>query len=387
MSCLPLFSFGPSFPSALRSAESSLISRSNAQCLSMPSMTPQVTQTSEALYDKLSKVSVSHRRLDSFEWVMTRSAPNTPPTSGETNDKPFSPPPQRLATSAPLPVPGELWSTGPQRNIGKPQRGYLDWWSSPSLSNGTGYAMIPKDEEFEEDSISCARRSTTKPSIPYVFEGRSDAGRRVRVSSTSGVRARLRPSHELNALGIVLPDIPPPSPPRLEASTTAELPLAHQTTSSTSPSRPPKRVTFSPIVDEVTLESFSDFKEQRPTHWGSYLPSSFLVAQPPLPRTTSTPATQAKAAIRPILRRSTSPTSHVTRNTAMTHLSAKRNESTPVVVSSIPAQRPSVSNSPVIGHASRDTNEEDKAFALLLRATHEPSRRRGDPVVSNTASG
>lgn len=386
MSCLPLFSFSPSFPSALRSAESSTISRSNKQCLSTLSMTPRFTQTIEPLYDKLSKVSVSHRRLDSFEWVMTRSAPNTPPTSGETNVEPLSPPPQRLATSAPLPVPSELWSTGPQRKIGKPQRGYFDWWSSRSFSNGTGYATIPKDEEYEEATIFRGRRSTTKPSIPYEFGGRSDVGRRVRASSTTEFRGRLHPSHELNALGIVLPDTPPPSPPTLEAPNTAELHLAHESTSSTSPSRPPKRVTFSPIVDEVTLESFSDFKEQRQMHWGSYLPSSFLVAQPPLPRTTSRPATQAKTATRPILRRSTSFTSQVTRNLEMTHLSAKRNESMLVVVLPIPAQRPSVSNSPVIGHSSRDTIEADKAFASLLRATHNPSRRRCDSLLSNTAS-
>ncbi|KAF3032236.1 hypothetical protein E8E11_002528 [Didymella keratinophila] len=350
-------------------------------------MTPQVTQTSDDLYDKLSQVSVSHRRLNSFEWVMTQSAPNTPPTSGETSHKSFSPPPQRPAASAPLPVPGELWSTGPRRKIGKPQRGYFDWWSSPSLSNGTGYAMIPNSEEHEEENVSYARRSITTPSIPYVSEGRRDAERSFRASSTCGIRGGLRLCHELNALGIVLPDTPPPSPPpTLEASNTAELHLAHQTPSSTSPSRPPKRVTFSPIVDEVTLESFSDFNEQHPTHWGSYLPSSFLVARPSLPRTTSMPATQAKTATRPILRRSTSFMSQITRNTEMTYLSAKGDESTPVVVSSIPAPRPSVSHSPVTGHASRGTNEADKAFASLLRATHKPSPRRYGSLLSNRAS-
>jgi hypothetical protein len=386
MSCLPLFSFSPSIPSVLRPAEGSTVPNPHAQCLATPPITPRVTSASEDLYDKLSQVSVSHRRVDSFEWVMTQSAPNTPSTPDGTSFRPFSPPPQRLTSSAPLPVPGELWSTGPQRKIGKPQRGYFDWWSSPSFSNSTGYAMIPTDEACEEQNASHARRSITGPSTPHVSEEGTDAGPCSRASSTDADRDQLQPSQGLNALGIVLHDTPPPSPSTLKALNTANPYIARQTPSSASSSRLPKRVTFSPIIDEVALSPFSEFKEQRPTHWGSYLPSSFLVARPPLPRTASMPAARTMTATRPILRRAGSSEPRFTRSTEMAKLSSNETERTPVVVPSIPTQRPSVSHSPVVGHANRNTNEADKAFASLLRGTHKPSRRRRDSLLSNASS-
>lgn len=386
MSCLPLFSFSPSLTSALKPGEDSSNSRSNAQCPATPSMTSRVTHASEDLYDKLSQVSVSHRRVDSFEWIMNQSAPNTPPASHETSFEPFSPPPQRLATSAPLPVPGELWSTGPQRNFRKPQRGYFNWWSSPSLKNGTGYTMIPDEEEHEDRHAFPRRKSIAGPSRSHTVEARTSTWSCARASSTCGDRNQLESSQKLNALGIVLPDTPPPSPPDSKVSSTAESFLAYQILSGTSSPRRPKRVTFSPVIDEVTLGAFPDFKEQRSAPWGSYLPSSFLVAQPSLPRTCSMPVTQAKTAIRPILRRSTSSDPQFSRNTEMAHILSKKEEPTPVVISSLPAQRPAVSHSPVVGHASRDTDEADKAFALLLRATHKPVRRRCDSLLSIASS-
>lgn len=383
MSCLPFFSFSAALSSAVRHVEGSTTPGSDARPPENIFDDARITGASEDLYDKLSRVSVSHRRVDSFEWAMTQSAPNTPQTSDEPSHKPFSPPPKRMTTSAPLPVPGELWSTGPKS--GKPQRGYFDWWSSPSLSNGTGYARIPNTAEDMDKDGSYAY-IFPRQSIQCVSKECTEAERRSRSPSTYGQRNQLRPSQELNALGIIFPDTPPPNPPTSKALNTAGLHRAHPASASTSSSRQSKRVAFSPVIDEVTLESFFDRNEPPSKHWGSYLPSSFLVAQPSLPRTTSLPAPRGKTALRPILRRSTSFMSQSTRNSEMVHLSAKEDRNVSVVDSSLPAQRPSVSHSPVVGYANRGTNEADQAYASLLQSTQKPLRRTCDSLPSNSLS-
>ncbi|KAF1931111.1 uncharacterized protein M421DRAFT_90207 [Didymella exigua CBS 183.55] len=368
MSCLPLFSFGPSKSSAYKPSDRS---KPDAQCLPSRPMMPETAHLNEGVYDKLAQVSVSHRRLDSFEWVLTQSAPNTPPTSDSTSSKAFSPPPGRFITSAPLPVPDELWSYSQHAKGGKQQQGYFDWWPSPSLVNCNGYAMIPDDEEHYDRYALAARQSNTDSSRSRAIGVRTCKESRSHAAPALGGNDRLRPSQNLSALGIVLPDSPPPNPPMPKVSKTSEPHVAPGTSSRASPSRLPKRVTFSPVIDELTLASFSDLNEQSSSSWGSYLPSSFLVARAPLSRTTSLPPKQANIIVRPILRRSTSSDAQPTRITEMVQLPPSagcKNKGN--VTSPMPAQRLSVSQSPIIGNPRRDSSDKEKVFVSLLHASH-----------------
>lgn len=343
----------------------------------------------ESLYDKLAQVSVSHRRVDSFEWVMTQSAPNTPPTSDGTSFKPYSPPPERLVSSASLPVPNEHWSTGSASKRGKQQRGYFDWWSSPSLGNGNGYAMIPGDEEHNERCASTLRQSIAGPSISHLTQARTKEPGTSTTLSSSENDDRLQPSQELNALGIVFPDTPPPSPPTSKVLKTPQSYVAHIASPRTPAPRLPKRVTFSPVIDAVTLESFPDYNEQHSSPWGSYLPSSFLVARPALHRTSSLPVTKATTVIRPILRRSTPSEVQPTRTTEMVRLSPRTDsKDTTTVNSPLPAQRLLLAKAHGTEHKDlgRASSEADKAFVSLLQEPHKASWRRCDSLLSNVSS-
>lgn len=84
-------------------------------------------------------------------------------------------------------------------------------------------------------------------------------------------------------------------------------PQSPQITTRAPLTRLPKRVAFSSVIDEVVLESTeAGYSGQQPMMWSSYLPSSYLVARPPLTRATSLPTHRSKSAVRPILRRSPS---------------------------------------------------------------------------------
>jgi hypothetical protein len=149
----------------------------------------------------------------------------------------------------------------------------------------------------------------------------------------------------------------------------------------------PKRVSFSPVIDEVILESPTEAESSKyeTPSWGSYLPSSFLVARPPLPRTTSLPAIRERHVIRPILRHSISSDSHsaprlsldftAVNSTEMTQVSQKENSDSPShsigEPSSMPTQRISTSESQAHGrrHTEEDPEAVDRAFVELLEAT------------------
>ena len=391
MSCLPLFSFSPSIPSALKPNNDLPVLRSGEQGPVTSSTIPKSTEMVESLYDKLSRVSVSHRRVDSFEWVMTQSAPNTPPTSLDSNHQPYSPPPTRLVGSAPLPVPNETWSTSSRPFEGRGKRGYFDWWSSPSLVNSKGYARISAVEE-EDDTDRPAPTSTGRESVTGSSRSPSPEARMQTSASSPNGGNHLRASQELNALGIVFPCTPPASPP---ASRTWKSPRpsgSPKVSPRVSATCLPKRVSFSPIVDEVVLETFPDFEssKQPPSYWGSYLPSSFLVARPPLPRTASFPVPRRTIATRPILKRSTSlnhqPSYESTPSTEMIPLSPRTDaEDTVMVASPIPTQRLPVAALRADGHRHMggDLGEPDRVFVSLLQAAQKPARRRCDSLLSD----
>ncbi|KAF9697501.1 hypothetical protein EKO04_003979 [Ascochyta lentis] len=405
MSCLPLLSFSPSIPSVFRPYNPSPVLGPGQKEPLTPISTPELCEDLESPYDKLSQVSVSHRRVDSFEWVMTQSAPNTPPTSGESSCELFSPVPARLIRSAPLPVPNESWSRISKPGEAREKRGYFDWWTSPSLGNDKGYTKISEDEGLGEhdllaftstrQNMSAGSARAPKAQIHESAASHTHAGR----CFPSTENHQVRPSQELNALGIVFPYTPPPSPP---VPTVAKSPPPiYSPNPSLSQSTPPlpKRVSFSPVIDEVIFETSSDSKSlvQQPLSWGSYLPSSFLVARPPLPRTTSSPVSRKKTAIRPILRRSTS-LNHAVYNdlrssredkksTEMIRLPPlqqgdERTTCETSISSSMPTQR--LSSGAMYTSDSRA--ETDRAFAMLLQTTKKPARRRCDSMVSIKSS-
>lgn len=387
MSCLPLFSFSPSIAAAFRPLDDLSVSKSDEQCPSAPSIASKTINTPNSLYDKLSPVSVSHRRVDSFEWVITQSAPNTPPMLDGTGFRPYSPQPERLVSSAPLPVPNEHWSTRPKPMRGQQQRRYLDWWYSPSWSNGNGYALIPEVEEHDDRHDSILSSSSAGSPKSHTTKAETSTGSRSRPRAATLCprdHDELRPSQELNALGIVLPDTPPPSPPTSKFFDTPQPYVGRKNDPRTTNRRLPKRVTFSPVIDEVILESCSDINEQQPSPWGSYLPSSFLVARPPLPRTASLPVIKAKTCVRPILRRSSNSETQPTRTTEMIHLSPSTEfRFTTTVDSPLPVQRLSVSQLTVSGVPGGDLGDAERAMASLLQATHKPSRGRSVSVLSH----
>lgn len=390
MSCLPLFSFSPSMPTAPKAQVDQPIPEPQEQRLASLSMSPEACRSPDDLYDKLSQVSVSHRRIDSFEWVMTQSAPNTPQTRSES----FSPPPARRVGSAPLPVPNETWSSNPKPRMGGRKRGYFDWWPSPTLGfGGEGYTRVSTSETEDEDmseSESNSRRSIAGPSRPLIPERTQDP------ASPSTGNSQLLPSQELNALGIIFPPTPPSTPPTTSTSEASPPSSPPMNSLQTTP-RLPKRVTFSPIIDKVELESFPDFDYQRqpPPSWGSYLPSSFLVARPTLNRTTSSPVpTLSKRVVapRPILKRS-SFLNHQLGNdsipsTEMTRMSSGANtKGVPGVASPLPSQRLSITASRTDGvrQLGGGSGQADSAFVALLQAAQKPTRSRCDSLLSNTS--
>jgi hypothetical protein len=410
MPCLPLMSFSSSISSVLRPSDPPIRSGLSENEHPIPILTPNSPTGFESPYDKLSRMSVSHRRNDSFEWV-TQSAPNTPPTLGEASYEPYTPPPARLIGSAPLPVPNESWTGVPSPHEEKGQRRLFDWWSLPSFSNDKGYAKIPIYEEWGQHDAHTSNEATDESSAappkalaPQEQKAPALDARSARLTSLRE-NNQLRPSEELNALGILFLSTPPPSPSGLTISKPA-LPFVSPHISSRVPApRLPKRVSFSPVIDEVISEPFPDFTppEQQSLTWGSYLPSSFLVARPPLPRTTSLPMSRGKTIIRPILRRSTSqndyPSYHSRLNcplagsTEMIRLSPQSIEKStaPYDVaepSPMPTQR--LSASALRSHRQRcidqSTEEADRAFVSLLEVAQKPARRRCDSMLSTTSS-
>ncbi|KAJ8117427.1 hypothetical protein OPT61_g1365 [Boeremia exigua] len=357
-----------------------------------PAKTLRTSAVNDGLYDKLSQVSVSHRRVDSFEWVMTQSAPNTPPTTLNSGLKSFSPPPARLVESAPLPVPGELWSLSSSPRKEPPQkRGYFDWWPSPFAGTSTGYTKVPSVEDADEVVLQMHARDeafTAEILRPLKPDDRTKAP----VSSPFEIE-QLRTPQELNALGIVFTDSPPHSPSISDVS------------ESTQPSAPPKdlreaaprvskRVSFSPLIDEVVLETFPehDYMSTPASHWGSYLPSSFLVARPPLTRTASSPVPRRTMAARPILKRSTSSMSHATEeatpSTEMIGLSRKIEFEDAIAVSPIPTQRLSAATLRTGGQrqVGETSDETDSVFVTALQAMSKSGRRRCDSLLSDGTS-
>lgn len=399
MSCLPLFSFNSSILTAFRPYGSPPVSELGGQ---EPEISVTLSESSEELespYDKLSQVSVSHRRVDSFEWVMTHSAPNTPPTMGDSTGS-YSPPLERLIESAPLPVPNENWSTYPNVCEGKERRGYFDWWSSPSLENGQGYFKISQDERRVERSSKPPARSAYGSRTSYTVKAQVHIdpvshAHSTDLSSSTMENNQLGHSHEFNALGIVFSDIPSPSPLASICSKSLQSQDLPAVSSQVSAPRLPKRVSFSPIVYEVVLEAFPNLespRQQQPS-WGSYLPSSFLVARPPLLRTSSSPAPKGKTAIRPILRRSTSlnhqPGYDSSTSTEMTSMLAQSNAKDAVaMISPMPTQRLSTTASRADNdeHVGEESNWTDKAFVSLLQTAQRPARVRCDSLLSNKSS-
>lgn len=385
MSCLPLFSFNPSLSSALKPQDASSGPRPYEQQQPAPMVTPSLTNEVDDLYDKISRVSVSHRRVDSFEWVMAQSAPNTPPTSLDSKYEPYSPPAARVVGSAPLPVPNEMWSSNSQACDGRQKRGYFDWWPSPILGSNKGYTKLSTSDDGGKSGLgspSANRPSMTGSSQPF----KPQTGPQTPTSPYLEDH-EVRPSQELNALGIVFPCTPPPSPP---ASHMAYEPKCAPQASASQSS---KRVSFSPIVDEAAPETFPGFgiEIQPSLSWGSYLPSSFLVARPPLTRTASSPAARRTRATRPILKRSSSTYQHPVRrpmpSTEMIHLSRMSNgEDTLVVASPIPKQRLSLATLRANGSRQVGDNsvKTDSAFVEMLQPT-KPTRRRCDSLLSNTS--
>lgn len=403
MSCLPSISLGTSISSVLRYCEASTVPAMDEHQEHGSVVAPPSPIGFDSPYDKLSRVSVSHRRVDSFEWVM-RSAPNTPPSLGASGHDSFSPPPARQIGSAPLPVPNEDWSGAPISHEKKGRPRIFRFWSSPSLDNKQGYTRLPTGENWSQQTTEAPNEAIQDPSS-YFPRALSSQERKTFASASPPVKesTQLRPSEELNALGIILPPTPPLSPPTstsLKASSSFPSPIV---ASRASAPRLPKRVAFSPIIDEVILESDSDFKspEQHISPWGSYLPSSFLVARPPLPRSTSLPVAKGKTTVRPILRPSTSSDNHPScdprqeqpteRSTEMMHLSPQLSgKTTPHDIakpSPMPTQRLSAAALRAHEHGRVEGSEElDRAFVLLLESTHKPLRRRCDSMLSTTSS-
>ncbi|KAF2993212.1 hypothetical protein E8E13_000548 [Curvularia kusanoi] len=358
-------------------------------------MSPEAPQSPDDLYDKLSQVSVSHRRVDSFEWVMTQSAPNTPQTMPDSRDGSFSPLPTRRIGSAPLPVPNEMWSSNPRPRAGAPRRGYFDWWPSPNLGfSQEGYTRVSTSENEEEldrtEHVADSRRSIAGPSRPFVAEQTQAP------ATLSNSNSPPLPSQELNALGIILPPTPPSTPPTSSSSKAS--PSSHPIECSPQvTSRLPKKVTFSPIIDKVELESFPEFESirQSPSLWGSYLPSSFLIARPAINRTVSSPVPtlpKKLVAPRPILKRPSpqmyqldddfTPSTEMIRMSSEASLKGARQAASP-----IPSRRPSVVQPRTDGIRQLDGNsgQTDSAFAAILQATQKPRRTRCDSLLSNSS--
>lgn len=240
------------------------------------------------------------------------------------------------------------------------------------------------------DSESSSRRSIAGPSRPLIPEQTQSP------ASPSTGNSQLLPSQELNALGIIFPPTPPSTPPTKSTSEASPPSCSPRYSPHVAP-RLPKRVTFSPIIDKVELESFPDFDYHRqpPPSWGSYLPSSFLVARPTLNRTTSSPVpTLAKRAVapRPILKRSSS-SNHQLGNdyipsTEMTRMSSRANEKGVFgIASPLPSQRPSITASRTDGarQLGGGSGQTDSAFVALLQAAQKPKRSRCDSLLSNTS--
>lgn len=398
MSCLPSFSFSQSIPSAVRPYNDPPVSTQGEREPNTPIMTSTAIDNFDTPYDKLSQVSVSHRRVDSFEWVITQSAPNTPPTMNSTQQKSYSPAPTRLISSAPLPAPNEHWSIGAQPCEAKERRGFFDWWTSPSLASGKGYTKISKEEENDQPASVC--RPIEGPSRPLLHgtHTNTESFTRFKEPPFDTNNHQLRPSQELNALGIVFPCTPPSSPPDSIFQKSYRPQSSPNVSPRVSAPRLSKRVSFSPIIDEIGLKSSSGIEPSGPqtSLWGSYLPSSFLVARPPISRTTSLPVSKGKTLLRPILRRSTSlcqPVPESRLSTEMTCLRFKRGVEdaggTVVTALPIPAQRLSMEASctdsrRTVGQNSDDT---DRAFASLLQAAQKHGRQRCDFLLSNSSCG
>lgn len=403
MSCLSLLSFSPSIPSVFRAYDPPPVSNPDEQHPQTPIMTPpRSPEELDSPYDKLSQVSVSHRRVDSFEWVMTQSAPNTPPSLDGSDYNPFLPPPVRHVRSAPLPVPNESWSGPPRSCKAKDKRGYFDWWSSPRLNNDKGYERIPRSEEpTEHDALglnNAIQKSLERPPQTIIPQAHSSPASHSSPAYCTPLASHdhLRPLEGLNALGILLPDTPPASPQTTESSGLFPPFPPSRVDAEVSKPRVPKRVSFSPVIDEVVLLPWSelDSREQKKISWGGYLPSSFLVAQPPIARSTLPPVIRGKSATRPILRRSTSlhrnaPQDSILvsmnqKNVEMMRISPRQSKKgTPFNapgLSPIPAQRLPAGDlhTHVRGHKGDDRAKTERAFVLLLQAAQKPATRRLD---------
>ncbi|KAH6621717.1 hypothetical protein C7974DRAFT_397024 [Boeremia exigua] len=397
MSCLPLFSFRPASSAVSNPYHDSSVSRRGEQGLESPDTTPKMTDGDEYLYDKLSQVSVSHRRIDSFEWVMTQSAPNTPQTLFDLSSEPFPAPTPRMVSSAPLPVPSEMWSTSSRPDVTKEKRGYFDWWSSPTLGSGEGYTRIStvEAEDKVEDEVKDGADTSSGTSIAGPTETLNWGSWAEDLASPSEESGPIRPSQELNALGILFPCTPTHNSASLELYDTHVSSIPPRELPRKTVPRTPKRVSFSPVVDEVALETFPnlDSAEQPSSYWGGYLPSSFLVARPPLARITSNPVPKRRAATRPILKHS-SFSNHgagqdVTPSTEMTQLPHSMNGTdTATSASPIPTQRLSAATLRTNGsrHVGGDPGEIDSTFVKILQVTQKPARRGCDSLLSDTLS-
>ena len=395
MSCLPLFTFSQSLPLKVLPGNDTSTSKLVGQAPKTPAMTPKTIDDFDTPYDKLSRVSISHRRVDSFEWVMTQSAPNTPSTVSGSQYQPYTPPPARVIGSAPLPVPNEHWSTGTRPVQGSAKRSakqsFFDWWTSPSPSNACGYTKILEVEEPE--ASTSVRVSKTEPSRPPLHRAHTSPEPPITLDN------HLRPTHELNALGIVLPSIPPVSAPTSILEKPDPITSSPNEVPRVSVARLPKRVSFSPIIDEVFLEAFPDSKPSGPQEspWGSYLPSSFLVARPPMPRNNSSPAPRSKSPARTILKHSISvdpqqiqgsrPSTEMTCLQFQPSVMDKPNAMT--AASPIPTGR-------LLAMAARnnmgrtiddESGNTDKAFADLLQITPKKGRQRCDSLLSGSPGG
>lgn len=350
----------------------------------VPTVATSLTDGFDGLYDKISRVSVSHRRVDSFEWVMAKSAPNTPPSSLASEYGPYSPPAARLIGSAPLPVPHETWSTSSQASDGRQKRGYFDWWPSPILGPNKGYTKLSTSDVEDQPCLESSSTSEVGKSRP--FKPQTGLQTPIRLSLEDN---EIRPAEELNALGIVFPCTPPSTPPASDVPRACERKCSPRTAAP----RLSKRVSFSPVIDEVALETFLNLESanQSPLSWGSYLPSSFLVARPPLKKTTSSPATRTTATTRPILKRSSSAYEHPVRrpaiSTEMIHLSLQCDSNNSVVMASpIPTQRLSTATLRADGRRQVGDNsgQADSAFAQMLQPT-KPARHRCDSLLFDTS--
>lgn len=387
MSCLPLFSFGQTLPAAFKSSNASSDPSQKDLWPPTHAIARHSNDEVDDRYDKLARVSVSHRRVDSFEWVMTQSAPNTPPTLNSKYE-PYSPPPVRRVGSAPLPVPHETWSTSSQPLDGRQKRGYFDWFSSPILGFNQGYTKVPATEPEDHldspESLSATQTSTVGLSQPF----RPHAGTQTPTSPYSDCD-EVQPMRELNALGIVFPCTPPSSPP----SPDTQRALDPRSSPGSAAQRLPKHVSFSPVVTEAAAKTFSecDSTVQPSTSWGSYLPSSFLVARPSMTRTMTSPPVSKTIATRPILKRSTSyqpPVRQGTSSTEMVRISRKHDAGNKAIaVSPIPTQRLSTGTSHADGHriVGDKSGETDSAFVAMLHVTQKPARQRCDSLLSNAS--